>query len=836
MPLGFASQLASQFVSRFGSQRGDGANESDGHFFDRFVDNITNLDVADTAVEKTTVGIEYAAQIGLFVIPAVLIVYALYKRRIPMLIASSGFLVFVAWYRFVTQDWEQRDNEFLSKWAIPVGDWTEQVTRWVDLNLTATLGVIEWPFRALLSVIVTNWLLNLSWLTVCFAVFLIGWAIRNFRIGALSFLGLAICGLLGDAYWLETSRTIGLIGVAVLLCVIIGVPIGVLCGRVDAVWRIVQPILDAMQVVHTFVYMLPFIFFFGIGPVSATMVTMVFALPPLIRLTNLGIRQVPEDVIEAARAYGAPEWRVLTDVQLPLARPALLAGLNQTMLLSISMLGIAAIMGAGGLGRLLFQAISNLDIALAGSGGLAFFLVAVVLDRLTQPVSGDNMNLLTRITNAWQNRRTPELFLEQRLASSAAAADATADATADAAAADDAEAQAQAEADEAGAVNERVDARRQLSLNGFTQTARYTSVKATELIYMSIGALAALIALLALLVLPWAHNAGPVSGYGRSSDLDLPGQSFNGIAAAGGSWFGIVILLSTVMVIVGALNTFIQPGKSSRWFAPGGATAFSTAAFFIALAYLLMSPPDDAINYRVGVGVYVALIALAVAVAACIAWTSHAPLTEKIQPKLGVSYSKLLTAGLVVALLVAAGYSGWSYDTRAEAVITPEVQAEIDRIDAEAQEAEEAGDLDRAGVLATELISKIAQARRTGDTVLDGFSGTGTGLGIWALLIGIVGAGLVPAFAGVFATDRKQIYLWSVLTTGIGVGLAGISLAWIFSQVRSADTNFVSGVGAVFLLAAGAALFAASASTWDSFERQRQYAKMRDNGEKALST
>ena len=139
-----------------------------------------------------------------------------------------------------------------------------------------------------------------------------------------------------------------------------------------------------MQVIHAFVYLLPFIYFWGVGRVAATMATMVFALPPLIRLTNLGIRQVPEDVVEASRAYGAPERRVLMDVQLPLARPAIMTGVNQTLLLAFSMLGIAAILGAGGLGSLLFRALGQQDVSLAAASGLAFFILAVILDRISQ--------------------------------------------------------------------------------------------------------------------------------------------------------------------------------------------------------------------------------------------------------------------------------------------------------------------------------------------------------------------------------------------------------------------------------------------------------------------
>ena len=154
---------------------------------------------------------------------------------------------------------------------------------------------------------------------------------------------------------------------------------------------------------------------FSIGVVPATMVTMIYALPPLVRLTNLGIRQVPEDVVEASRAYGAPESRVLVDVQLPLARPAIMTGLNQCLMLSIAMVGIAAIMGASGLGLQVFRAVQNLDVGLGFSAGLALFLVSVVLDRLSQP-EGDNRRLFERITGAVRARRSTDEEILSELA------------------------------------------------------------------------------------------------------------------------------------------------------------------------------------------------------------------------------------------------------------------------------------------------------------------------------------------------------------------------------------------------------------------------------------
>ncbi|MGB0502353.1 MAG: ABC transporter permease, partial [Acidimicrobiales bacterium] len=238
---------------------------------------------------------------------------------------------------FWTKDWTDQ-------YKVNFGEWADQSVDWIDINLEWLLNIIKWPFDFLLSNVVEGFLEQRGWWLIVLLMFFIGWAVRSFRVGLFALVALTFCAILGPGYWIETARTIGFIAVAVFLCVVIGIPVGIACGRIDPVWSVVRPVLDAMQVVHSFVYMLPFIFFFGIGEESATMVTMVFALPPLIRLTNLGIRQVPEDVVEASRAYGAPEYRVLTDVQIPLARPAIMTGVNQTLLLAISMLGIAAIM------------------------------------------------------------------------------------------------------------------------------------------------------------------------------------------------------------------------------------------------------------------------------------------------------------------------------------------------------------------------------------------------------------------------------------------------------------------------------------------------------------
>jgi len=861
---------------------GEEADDS-GHFIDRFVDTVTAPEAGDRVVDWFTTGIEWAFLLALFAVPALILFGGVRGRRYGLVGGGLVGIIVMWWYRFRPEalvssgthpyliDGERtecrdalvdaegdllecssgvvaqvRQNSVLDNWQIPVGDWVEQTVFWVDNNMKATLEVIEWPFRTLLNVIADQWLLQMSWLTVCFGVFLLGWLIRNFQVGFLAFIGLLICGLLGEAYWRETALTIGFIGVAVLLCVIVGIPIGVMCGRVDGAWKVVRPVLDAMQVVHSFVYMLPFIFFFGVGPVSATMVTMTFALPPLIRLTNLGIRQVPEDVVEASRAYGAPEWRVLTDVQLPLARPAIMTGLNQTLLLAISMLGIAAIMGAGGLGRVLFQAIANLDIAQAGSGGLAFFLVAVVLDRLSQPEAGDSGNLLSRIADAWRHRRTPEKLLVKAE---------TAD-TAD-------------KVPEPPAPDESFQA-----VGGPERSA---------VIATTIGAAITLVAL----ALPWNVNAGLVSAFARGTDVDLRveecsgewleqqsldplaeggtelvcggdlahvSQSFNGISASGGSWFGIFIGVMAAVALFAGLNTLFRTGQGSRWMSAHGAAVFSVGTLIVTFSYLFARPPDNVealAIYSKGIGAYLAVLGAVVASAAAAMWLWRAPMTARRPLPANIAWSRMLGVAFAVVLLVMGGYAGWSFDTRAESVIDDELQAELDQIAAEGaaaadaaraaaiagDEAEAAGDLERAtelrreenqalaleGVRAADIAAKIAEAKRTGDVIHDGFESEGAGLGIWTLIAGLAGLAMVVPAIGLTGIDESRRYRWSALVGGAGIGITVLALAWVLTIVRVADQNFVSGVGSVFVLAAGFTMFATSRGTLSEFERNKIY-------------
>ena len=665
------------------------------------------------------------------------------------------------------------DNLTLDEWEIPFGEWMDQSVDWIDNNLQTILDVIEWPFETLISFLVRDFLVSISWVWVVLGMGLIAALVRNIKVGVFVTVSLTICGILGNAYWLETARTIGFIGVAVALCVVIGIPMGVAAGRVDGLWKVTRPVLDGMQVIHSFVYMLPFIFFWGIGEVSATMVTMIFALPPLIRLTNLGIRQVPEDVVEAARAHGAPEWRVLFDVQLPLARPAIMTGINQTLLLAISMLGIAAIMGAGGLGRLLFQALSNQSVALGTSAGLAFFLVAVVLDRMSQREDTDSGNLFQRIKQAWAHRKDPEALLPD----------------------DD---------EDSGVVEHE-------------PVERYEPIKAQERVGMMVTLAGGLLAAISVF-LPWVSDSGPISSYGRRADEDLAGMTMNGLDPSGGSFFGIIVLVTGLFVVAAVLKVFLRPGRGARWLTVDGALIAGMVALTTAAAFFLADPPELALEPTIEFGLWVAIIGGALATVGGFLWirvAPHAPL-HPLRPD--IATGRLIGAGVAVLIIVGGAFSAWSFDSRADVVITPEIQAEIDELEEQARLNPQ-----DAAVIANDIANLINQAQATEAIVIDGVSDEGAQLGIWTMVLGIVGLGTTLFGAGVFGTEERKLWTWNTVTAGVGSGVAAIAFAWIFTFIRNADANFISGVGAFLTLIGGTFLLASTMAVMREFRRAKVY-------------
>ena len=664
------------------------------------------------------------------------------------------------------------DNRVLDDFSIPFGEWMDQSVDWITVNLGWLLSIIEWPFKSLNDVLVEDVLKPISWVWVVLAFFVIGSLVRSVQVGMFAAVSLAVCGLLGNGFWLETARTIGFIGVAVLVCVIIGIPVGIACGRVDPFWRVVRPVLDAMQVVHSFVYMLPFIYFFGVGEVSATMVTMVFAVPPLIRLTNLGIRQVPGDVVEASRAYGAPEWRVLFDVQVPLARPAIMTGINQTLLLAISMLGIAAIMGAGGLGRVLFNALSRQSVALGADSGLAFFLVAVVLDRISQTEVGDRGGLFRRIRQAWAHRRDPEELM--------------------------------ADSDSPPAP-EKEDA-----------SGSFAEVTSEERSWMTLTAAGGVLAVVSVF-LTWTSDAGFMSAFSRRVDESLAGQSFNGLSASGGSWFGYLTLALGLSIVAAVVTTWVAPGRGPRFLTTDGALIGSLALLVMMACYWLASPSDLS-SPDTGAGVYVALIGGLVASVGSLMWIRRAPHAPLHPLNLRIEWTRLIGGVLAAVVILIASVSAWSFDRRTDQVMSPETIAQLEELEQRARDNPQ-----DAGAIAAEMATLSAQVLITELAITDGVSDKGSRLGIWTLIAGVVGLATVLPAAGVLGRDERRQWRWCTVTAGIGVGVACAPFAWIFVHVRSADPNYVSGVGSFLAMVGGVLLAATAAGTLKEFRRSKVY-------------
>lgn len=270
-----------------------------------------------------------------------------------------------------------------SEQIIPVGDWAAVV---VDYLVEHYRFIFQW-LKMPVEITLQNLEHFLKWmhpLAIIAVVVLIGWRLRGWGLALLAGLCFTFIGLIG--LWAQAMTTMAMVLAAVIFCALAGLPLGVIAGRSDRFEMMIRPVLDAMQTTPAFVYLVPIVMLFSVGDTAGVLATIIFALPPLIRLTSLGLRQVDRELVEAANAFGASRWQTLMKVQIPLALPTILAGLNQTIMMSLSMVVIAALIGAGGLGDPVNKGLNTLDIAGAVSGGLGIVLMAVALDRLTQAV------------------------------------------------------------------------------------------------------------------------------------------------------------------------------------------------------------------------------------------------------------------------------------------------------------------------------------------------------------------------------------------------------------------------------------------------------------------
>ncbi|SIR18461.1 glycine betaine/proline transport system permease protein [Paracoccus thiocyanatus] len=219
----------------------------------------------------------------------------------------------------------------------------------------------------------------------------VGWKFAVFAL-----LALALVEHMG--LWRAMMQTLALVLSATLIAVVLGIPLGIAMARSQRVAGLVRPVLDLMQTMPAFVYLIPAAMFFGLGVVPGTIATVIFAMPPMVRLTNLGIRQVHPEYVEAGLAFGCTPWQLLFKVQLPNAMASIMAGVNQTIMLSLSMVVIASMIGAGGLGNHVLTGIQRLDVGAGFEGGLAVVVLAVILDRITQSLGKGGSGLFRRLS------------------------------------------------------------------------------------------------------------------------------------------------------------------------------------------------------------------------------------------------------------------------------------------------------------------------------------------------------------------------------------------------------------------------------------------------------
>jgi glycine betaine/proline transport system permease protein len=262
--------------------------------------------------------------------------------------------------------------------------WIDGIVDWVVINWdpfftfirTVVLGILI-PFR--------DFLLWLPWWLVVGGTGLLAWRVVGIRFGVIALLFLVFMAFMGliDLAMLTLAITL----TATLLCVVLGIPIGIAAAKSDRFEGLLRPILDAMQTLPSFVYLIPAVMLFSLGMTPAVMATCIYAVPPIIRLTYLGIREVDAQVVEAGLSFGATPWQLLRKVQVPLAMPTILAGLNQTVMMALAMVVIASMIGAGGMGAEVLTGIARLEPGRGFIAGISIVFMAIILDRISQGVA-----------------------------------------------------------------------------------------------------------------------------------------------------------------------------------------------------------------------------------------------------------------------------------------------------------------------------------------------------------------------------------------------------------------------------------------------------------------
>ena len=267
---------------------------------------------------------------------------------------------------------------------LPLDKWIEYLLgmdSWIVNNGGPVFDAIRFPVRALLDYIeyFFQWL---PWPVVIIVASLIGWRMAGLSVSIFVCAGLFLIGFMG--LWQLAMSTLSIMTTAVLLSIVIGVPTGILMAKSKIATHLIRPVLDIMQTIPTFVYLIPVAMFFGIGKLPGVIATVVYATPPAARLTDLGIKQVNKEILEAAESFGANGFQMLFEIQIPLAWPSIMAGLNQTIMMALGMVVVSALIGAQGLGMEVWIGLSQLRVGRAAVSGISIVIMAMILDRITQ--------------------------------------------------------------------------------------------------------------------------------------------------------------------------------------------------------------------------------------------------------------------------------------------------------------------------------------------------------------------------------------------------------------------------------------------------------------------
>ncbi|SHE10871.1 Glycine betaine/L-proline transport system permease protein proW [Chlamydia abortus] len=264
---------------------------------------------------------------------------------------------------------------------IPLDQWIEKLVSFLADNLQFLFDFFKMVIGGAVGAF--SWVFHLLPFYVWIGIFaVIAYLVSRWGLAIFTVIGLLLIENLG--YWDHTMDSLALVVTSTLISIIVGLPLGIWCARRDGVRNVLTPILDFMQTMPAFVYLIPAVTFFGLGVVPGVIASVIFAVPPTIRLTNLGIRQVSAELVEAADAFGSTPGQKLFKIQLPLAAPTIMAGINQTVMLSLSMVVIASMIGAQGLGADVYKAVTQLKIGEGFQAGLAVVILAILLDRLSQ--------------------------------------------------------------------------------------------------------------------------------------------------------------------------------------------------------------------------------------------------------------------------------------------------------------------------------------------------------------------------------------------------------------------------------------------------------------------